>query len=95
MSAYIVFTRVKTINQEELDLYNSKVGPTIGTFGMRPLAIYGAHQLREGAQIEGLVIIEFPTFEDATSWYESPAYQEAREHRFKGANYSCVIVQGI
>ena len=95
MSAYIVFTRDKTTNQEELDVYDVKVKPTLGTFGMKPRAIYGKHKVLEGAEIEGMVIIEFPTFEEANAWYESPAYQEAREHRFKGAEYRCVIVQGI
>jgi len=95
MSAYIVFTRDKTTNQEELDVYDVKVKPTLGTFGMKPRAIYGKHKVLEGAEIEGMVIIEFPTFDEASAWYESPAYQEAREHRFKGAEYRCVIVQGI
>jgi uncharacterized protein (DUF1330 family) len=76
-------------------VYDVKVKPTLGTFGMKPRAIYGKHKVLEGAEIEGMVIIEFPTFEEASAWYESPAYQEAREHRFKGAEYRCVIVQGI
>jgi uncharacterized protein (DUF1330 family) len=75
MSAYIVFTRDKTTNQEELDVYDVKVKPTLGTFGMKPRAIYGKHKVLEGAEIEGMVIIEFPTFEEASAWYESPAYQ--------------------
>jgi uncharacterized protein (DUF1330 family) len=32
---------------------------------------------------------------ERTVWYESPAYQEARAHRFKGANYRAVIVEGL
>jgi Domain of unknown function (DUF1330) len=31
----------------------------------------------------------------AKAWYNSPAYREAREHRFKGAEYRVVIVQGM
>lgn len=95
MNAYIVFTKVRTIDRQELAAYDSKVAPTLGTFGMKPRAIYGKYSVLEGPEIEGIVIIEFPTFEDATAWYESPAYREAREHRFKGAEYQCVIVQGI
>jgi uncharacterized protein (DUF1330 family) len=33
--------------------------------------------------------------EAAKAWYNSPAYREAREHRFKGAEYRAVIVQGV
>ena len=28
-------------------------------------------------------------------WYDSPAYREVREHRYKGADYRAVIVQGV
>jgi uncharacterized protein (DUF1330 family) len=38
---------------------------------------------------------EFPTIEAAKAWYDGPAYREAREHRFKGAEYRAVIVQGV
>ncbi|WP_446718995.1 DUF1330 domain-containing protein [Halomonas sp. SH5A2] len=31
----------------------------------------------------------------ARAWYESPAYQEARQHRFQGADYRVFIVDGI
>jgi len=49
----------------------------------------------QGPEIEGMVILEFPTIEAAKAWYNSPAYREAREHRFKGAEYRAVIVQGV
>jgi uncharacterized protein (DUF1330 family) len=41
-----------------------------------------------------VVILEFPTFEEAKAWYDSPAYRKVREHRYKGADYRAVIVQG-
>jgi len=28
-------------------------------------------------------------------WYDSPLYREAREHRFKGADYRAVLVEGV
>ncbi|MFT4436529.1 DUF1330 domain-containing protein [Caballeronia sp. 15715] len=95
MSAYIVFTRDRTFDEAELSTYNAMVAPTLGTFGMKSRVVYGQHKVLEGAEIEGMVIIEFPTIEDATAWYESTAYQEARAHRFKGAEYRCVLVQGV
>jgi len=95
MSAYIVFTRDKTLDQVELETYATQVKPTLGSFGMKSLAVYGKHEVFEGPAIEGMVIIEFPTMEDATSWYKSPEYQAAREHRFKGAEYRCVLVEGV
>ena len=95
MSAYIVFTREKTIDQAELDAYAVEVKPALATFGMQPLAVYGEHRVFEGPEVEGVVIMEFATTEDATSWYQSPAYQAACQHRFKGAEYRCVLVAGV
>jgi hypothetical protein len=35
-------------------------------------ASYGSFRMLEGAPIEGAVILEFPTFEEAEAWYDSP-----------------------
>jgi uncharacterized protein (DUF1330 family) len=95
MSAYLVFTKEKTMDQSELDVYQEMVAPTLGTFELKPLAVYGAHEVLEGDPTEGVVILEFPTVEKAKGWYNSPAYQAARVHRFKGAKYRCILVQGV
>jgi len=47
------------------------------------------------AAAAGVVILEFPTFEEAEAWYDSPAYQSAVVHRFRGAKYRTFIVQGV
>ena len=60
-----------------------------------PLAAYGRHEVVEGATVEGVVILQVPTFEEAKAWYDSPAYREAREHRHLGADYRAVIVEGL
>jgi uncharacterized protein (DUF1330 family) len=49
----------------------------------------------EGAQVEGAVIAEFPSVEEARAFYDSPAYQEAAQHRFRGAVYRGLIVEGV
>ena len=35
------------------------------------------------------------TYEEALAWYNSPAYKEVREHRFKGATYHVILIQGV
>ena len=45
-------------------------------------------------EVEGVVILEFPSFAEAKAWYDSPAHREVREHRFRGADYRAVIVAG-
>ena len=49
----------------------------------------------EGAPVEGVVILEFPTFAEARAWYDSDAYKAARKHRFLGADYRALIVEGV
>ena len=54
---------------------------------MKVLVGYGRHEVLEGDPVEGVVIAEFPTFEAAKAWYDSPAYQAIRPRRLKGAIY--------
>ncbi len=94
MAAYIVFTRESTRDVSELETYAQKVGPTLAGHPITVLAAYGRHEVLEGPDVQGVVILEFPSFDEAKAWYDSPAYREAREHRFRGSDYRAVIVQG-
>jgi len=53
-----------------------------------------AHEDLEGASTEGTVALEFPGIEAAKTWYNGPLYREVRKHRFKGATYRVVLVEG-
>ncbi|MEX3842837.1 MULTISPECIES: DUF1330 domain-containing protein [Paraburkholderia] len=95
MATYIVFTKESTQDQSELDIYQSNVGATFKGHPVKILAAYGPQQVLEGEAPEGVVIVEFPSTEAARAWYDSPAYQEAAQHRFKGARYRAVLVEGV
>ncbi len=95
MTAYMVFTREKTLDQSELDTYSKMVPPSIAGHALKTHALYGKQEVLEGSPMEGVVILSFPTFEEAKAWYDSPAYTEARQHRLKGSEYRVVIVQGV
>jgi len=92
--AYVVFTKGSTLDQAELDLYKAQVGASFEGVEVKFHAAYGPHEVLEGDSVEGVVILEFPDAAAARSWYFSPAYQKAAAHRFKGAEYRCVIVEG-
>ena len=72
-----------------------KVGDTLTGHPLKVLAAYGRQEVVEGPEVEGVVILEFPSFEEAKAWYDSPADREVREHRFRGADYRAVIVEGV
>jgi uncharacterized protein (DUF1330 family) len=72
-----------------------KIKATLEGQPVKILAAYGPYEVLEGPPIEGAVIAEFPTIEAAKAWYFSPAYQEAAQHRTKGASYRGFIVAGV
>ena len=95
MPAYAVFIKEKTLDPTEMEKYSEMVGDTLTGHPVKVLAAYGRQEVLEGPEVEGVVVVEFPSIEAAKKWYDSPAYREAREHRFKGATYRAVIVDGL
>ena len=94
MAAYLIFTREKTLDRVELEIYWKKIRATFEGHSIKVLAAYGKQEILEGAPFEGIVITEFPSIDAAKAWYNSPAYQDAAQHRFKGAIYNGIIVEG-
>ena len=95
MPAYAVFIREKTRDQSALDTYMPKAQASLANHAVKVLAVYGRQEVLEGPECEGVVIVEFSTLEAAKKWYDSPAYREARLHRFQGADYRAIIVEGV
>jgi uncharacterized protein (DUF1330 family) len=95
MSAYVVFTRTKTIEQEELDKYWAGIKATMIGHPIEVLVAYGKHEVLEGDPIEGIVIAKFPNVKAAKDWYYGEAYQNVAQHRKRGAIYHGLIVEGV
>lgn len=96
MPAYVIFLREKPVhNQAEMDIYVKGMRERPMDPKLKPLAAYGALEAIEGEAADGVVILEFPTLEDARTWYYSPEYQAAAKHRRNGAEYRGMIVQGL
>jgi uncharacterized protein (DUF1330 family) len=95
MPAYVIFIRERTHDQSELDAYAAAAGPILVGLPVKFLAANGRQEVLEGSVPEGAVIAEFPSMEVAKEWYYSPAYQAVAQHRFKGASYRAIIVEGL
>ncbi|WP_091068076.1 DUF1330 domain-containing protein [Paenibacillus sp. NFR01] len=95
MPAYVIFIREQVNDPEELKLYSAKAPAANAGHSLRPLALYGDYEVIEGPEAEGAVILEFPGMAEAKAWYYSPAYQEAVQHRLKGAAYRGIIIEGV
>ncbi|MDR9750320.1 DUF1330 domain-containing protein [Pseudomonas sp. SZMC_28357] len=94
MSAYVIFIREKTLDEEQMQQYATKAPAARTGHDITRLAFYGQLEVLEGPAAEGVAILRFPDMAAARAWYGSEAYQEARQHRFKGAEYRMLLVEG-
>jgi uncharacterized protein (DUF1330 family) len=78
-----------------LEQYKKLVPPS---FQQHPATIRALHcrqEVLEGPAIEDIIILEFPSYEEAKAWYQSPEYQAACERRFQGGDYRCILTDGV
>jgi uncharacterized protein (DUF1330 family) len=94
MAAYVLFTRERTRNAAQMDQYKLRVPASFQQHPATIRAIHGRHEVLEGPAIEEIIILEFPTYDEAKAWYQSPEYQAACEHRFQGGGYRCILTEG-
>ncbi|MGE8065986.1 DUF1330 domain-containing protein [Pseudomonas sp. NPDC089569] len=94
MSAYVIFIREKTTDAAHLQHYAQTAPAARVGHDITRLAFYGQLDALEGPSAEGVAILRFTDMNAAHAWYNSAAYQEAREHRFKGAEYRVLLVEG-
>jgi uncharacterized protein (DUF1330 family) len=95
MSAYVIMIRERMTDAEAFATYGRMAREARGEHPPKPLAFYGPHEALEGPEPDGVVVLEFPTLAAAKAWYESPAYQAAKVHRLKGAEYRVILVEGV
>lgn len=95
MTAYVVFIKEKTHDQRELDIYSGKARGLLADLPVTVLSAYGRLEAFEGEAPEGVVLVSFPTFEQATAWYHGDAYQAIVGHRHSGATYRGFVVDGL
>ncbi|MET0660210.1 MAG: DUF1330 domain-containing protein [Steroidobacteraceae bacterium] len=95
MSAYVIVLVESITDPAALKEYRRLGGPTLQQFNAKPRVLNGAFAVLEGKPLQGAVVLEFDTMEQAKAWYTSPAYQEAVKHRFKAATCQAVLVQGV
>ncbi|HTJ14196.1 MAG TPA: DUF1330 domain-containing protein [Dinghuibacter sp.] len=95
MPAYVIFTREKTFDQNELHRYKDLVPASFVGRAVKPLASGTRFATLEGDAIDSVTMLEFPTMAEAEAWYRSPEYQEASKHRLKGGEYRCWIIESV
>lgn len=94
MPAYMIFLCQDISDRAGIETYWSKVHSTLVDYHPNPLTIYGTMEHLEGDEIEGAIVLEFPSMEVAKTWYDSAAYQEIKHYRQDSAKYIGFIVDG-
>ena len=75
--------------------YRKLVPGTIEKYGGRYLVRGGAAETLEGDwQPKRVVVLEFPSLEQAKRWYNSEDYRDPKALRFKTAKTKLILVEG-
>jgi len=93
MTAYVIIVRNKTIEPSHFDEYFA-LAPLAPAQHARYVAKNSAFEVLEGPSAETVVIVSFPSMDEARAWYRSDEYQKAVAHRLKAADYRTLLVDG-
>jgi uncharacterized protein (DUF1330 family) len=95
MPAYLV-TTITVTNPERFQEYRKLAGPAVAQYGGKFLVRGGERTVLEGKfEANRLVVVEFPSSEDAKTFYNSPEYQAARQKRIGACDFNMVLAEGV
>jgi uncharacterized protein (DUF1330 family) len=94
MTAYVIVD-IEVLDPAGYEEYKKLAPAAVKLFGGKYLARGGPNETLEGDwRANRLVILEFPTIEQAKAWLNSPEYTPARALRHKYAKTNMVVVEG-
>lgn len=94
MPAYAI-VRVEVTDPEQYEKYKLLTPAAAAAYGGKFIVRGGPSEVLEGdEETRRIVVIEFPDMDSARSFYDSPAYVEAREVRKGAADMQLIVVEG-
>jgi uncharacterized protein (DUF1330 family) len=94
VAAYVI-AEVDVTDPALYEEYKKLVPATVAKYGGRFAVRGGAVDAKEGGwKPSRLVVLEFPSMEQARKWYDSPEYAPALAMRLKAANARLILVEG-
>ncbi len=95
MAAYVIVD-IEVTDPEGYAEYKSLAPAAVALYGGKYIARGGQTETLEGDwQPKRLVILEFPSIEQAKAWLHSPEYAPARALRHQYANSKMVVIEGM
>src|SRR3546814_20842659 len=95
MSAYAVATIRETRFNDEVAEYLRRIDDTLAPFSGRYLIHGGPYLTLEGSWSGDLVVIVFPSMEQAQAWYHSDAYGAIRKLRPANNEDASMLSPGV
>jgi uncharacterized protein (DUF1330 family) len=95
MPAYMI-AEIEVTNPEGYKEYTQLVPATLEKFGGRFVVRGGKWQVAEGEWPERRhVVIQFPSMEAATGWFDSPEYAKPKAMRRANSKGRIIFVEGV
>ena len=95
MSAYVI-VEVNVTDPDQYAEYRKLVPATIEKYGGRFVVRGGTVETKEGGWSPSrIVVLEFPSMDQARTWYHSPEYAPALAMRLTSANAKLIFVEGV
>jgi uncharacterized protein (DUF1330 family) len=95
MSAYII-SDASIRDEEAMQIYRARAAASIAQYGGRYLARGGAISVLEGDwRPRTIIVVEFPSAEQAQAWYRSPEYASALAVRDEALSRNLILVEGV
>ena len=95
MTAYVIVD-IEVADPEGYKQYVKLAPEAVKLYGGKYIARGGINETLEGDwQAKRLVILEFPSIQQAKAWLDSPEYAPARTLRHQYARSNMVVVEGI
>ena len=92
MTAQVIFSVKKVLDQAALVEYRKIAHQTIADANGRVVAGFGDMKTLEGDSVVAMIVVEFRTREEAETWFHSAEYQKASELRRKGSDCAVSLV---
>jgi uncharacterized protein (DUF1330 family) len=95
MSSYLVYICQAVRNRPGLERYWQEAPAVYPTTNVDVLVGYAPFEVLDADQderVEGVVIAEFPPFEQTVEWFNGDAYVQARKDRTNGNDYLGMVV---
>ena len=95
MAAYVI-AEIDVTDPQLFQEYAKGVPATIGAYNGKYVIRGGAVETKEGGWNPArIVVLEFPSMDQARKWYHSPEYAPALAIRLRAANAKVILVEGV